>query len=146
MYNSILVAIDASQESVNIIRKGKTLAEASSASLKVVHFVEQPYINYAYGELVAQQYLPSTEEVKAQVMPALSAQMEAAGVAVSQLHIEIGIPSEAVCELALEESADLIVVGSHGRHGLRLLLGSTANSILHHARCDVLAVRVFDED
>jgi len=146
MYNNILVAIDASQESVNIIRKGKALAEANSASLKVVHFVEQPYINYAYGELVAQQYLPSTEEVKAQVMPALSAQMEAAGVAVSQLHIEIGIPSEAVCELALEESADLIVVGSHGRHGLRLLLGSTANSILHHARCDVLAVRVFDED
>ncbi len=146
MYNSILVAIDASQESVNIIRKGKALAEASSASLKVVHFVEQPYINYAYGELVAQQYLPSTEEVKAQVMPALSAQMEAAGVPVSQLHIEIGIPSEAVCALALEESADLIVVGSHGRHGLRLLLGSTANSILHHARCDVLAVRVFDED
>lgn len=146
MYNSILVAIDASQESVNIIRKGKALAEASSASLKVVHFVEPPYINYAYGELVAQQYLPSTEEIKAQVMPALTAQMDAAGVAASQLHIEIGIPSEAVCELALEDSADLIVVGSHGRHGLQLLLGSTANSILHHARCDVLAVRVFGED
>ena len=37
---------------------------------------------------------------------------------------------------------DLIVIGSHGRHGLALLLGSTANSVLHHARCDVLAVRL----
>jgi universal stress protein A len=36
----------------------------------------------------------------------------------------------------------LIVVGSHGRHGVRLLLGSTANGILHHAKCDVLAVRI----
>jgi len=34
------------------------------------------------------------------------------------------------------------VVGSHGRHGLALLLGSTANGVLHGASCDVLAVRV----
>ena len=146
MYNNILVAIDSSQESVNIIRKGKALAEANSASLKVVHFVEQPYINYAYGELVAQQYLPSPEEIKTQVLPTLAAQMDVAGVPVSQLHIDIGTPVDSVCELALEESVDLIVVGSHGRHGLQLLLGSTANGILHHARCDVLAVRVFGED
>jgi len=38
--------------------------------------------------------------------------------------------------------ADLIVVGSHGRHGLSLLLGSTANAVLHGAPCDVLAVRI----
>ena len=38
--------------------------------------------------------------------------------------------------------ADLIVVGSHGRHGLALLLGSTANDVLHGAPCDVLAVRL----
>ena len=37
---------------------------------------------------------------------------------------------------------DLIVVGSHGRHGLALLLGSTANDVLHGAPCDVLAVRL----
>ena len=39
-------------------------------------------------------------------------------------------------------AADLIVVGSHGRHGIALLLGSTANGVLHGAPCDVLAVRV----
>ncbi|WP_292363901.1 universal stress protein, partial [Methylophaga sp. UBA1464] len=41
---------------------------------------------------------------------------------------------------------DLIVVGSHGRKGIKMLLGSTANAILHHARCDVLAVRLLDEN
>ncbi|MCP4009678.1 MAG: universal stress protein, partial [Proteobacteria bacterium] len=35
-------------------------------------------------------------------------------------------------------------LGSHGRHGLGLLLGSTANGVLHLAQCDVLAVRVRD--
>ena len=38
--------------------------------------------------------------------------------------------------------ANLIVVGSHGRHGLALIFGSTANGVLHGAGCDVLAVRV----
>ncbi|WP_313899138.1 universal stress protein [Leclercia adecarboxylata] len=44
--------------------------------------------------------------------------------------------------LAKKQGCDLIVVGSHGRHGLALLLGSTANDILHGAPCDVLAVRL----
>ena len=43
---------------------------------------------------------------------------------------------------AEEIGADLIVVGSHGRYGLALLMGSTANGVLHGATCDVLAVRV----
>ena len=43
---------------------------------------------------------------------------------------------------AKEQTCDLIVVGSHGRHGLALLLGSTANDVLHGAPCDVLAVRL----
>ena len=45
-----------------------------------------------------------------------------------------------------EAGADIIVVGSHGRHGLALLLGSTANGVLHGASCDVLAVRVGHDD
>jgi universal stress protein A len=39
---------------------------------------------------------------------------------------------------------DLIVMGTHGQSGLKLLLGSTANSVLHGAGCDILAVRVGD--
>ena len=49
---------------------------------------------------------------------------------------------EGILGAAKEHGADLIVVGSHGRHGLALLLGSTANAVLHGAPCDVLAVRI----
>jgi universal stress protein A len=48
--------------------------------------------------------------------------------------------------LANQEGADLIIVGSHGRKGFALLLGSTSNSVLHGASCDVLAVRVAESD
>jgi universal stress protein A len=55
-----------------------------------------------------------------------------------------GVPNQEIVQIAKQEQIDLIVVGSHGRHGLALLLGSTANSILHHATCDVLAVRLLE--
>ena len=56
-----------------------------------------------------------------------------------------GVPGQEIVRIAEQEHIDLIVVGSHGRHGLALLLGSTANSVLHHAGCDVMAVRLHDE-
>ena len=59
-------------------------------------------------------------------------------------HLIFGRPETEIHTLANEIGADLIVVGSHGRHGLALLLGSTANGVLHGAPCDVLAVRVGD--
>ena len=59
-----------------------------------------------------------------------------------QQWVEFGKPRYDVVRLADEHKVDLIVVGSHGRHGIQLLLGSTANAILHHAKCDVLAIRL----
>jgi universal stress protein A len=45
--------------------------------------------------------------------------------------------------MANEKNIDLIVIGTHGRSGIKLLLGSTANSVLHGVKQDVLAVRVY---
>jgi universal stress protein A len=56
--------------------------------------------------------------------------------------VKIGNPAHEIRDAATELEADLIVVGTHGRHGLGLLLGSTANAVLHGVGCDVLAVRV----
>ena len=59
-----------------------------------------------------------------------------------QRHLAYGQPRQEIHRLAEEQQCDLIIVGSHGRHGLALLLGSTANDVLHGAPCDVLAVRL----
>ncbi|MCV6604433.1 MAG: universal stress protein, partial [Porticoccaceae bacterium] len=55
-------------------------------------------------------------------------------------------PAHELHRYAEENQVDLIVVGSHGRHGLALLLGSTANGVIHGAGCDVLAVRIREEN
>jgi universal stress protein A len=57
-------------------------------------------------------------------------------------HLTYGQPRQEIHHFAKENTCDLIVVGSHGRHGLALLLGSTANDVLHGAPCDVLAVHL----
>ncbi|BBI51861.1 hypothetical protein HORIV_42820 [Vreelandella olivaria] len=54
----------------------------------------------------------------------------------------VGMPDTEIHRFAEEHDVDLIVVGSHGRHGFALLLGSTSTGVLHGAQCDVLAVRV----
>ena len=56
--------------------------------------------------------------------------------------VEVGSAKVEIVRIADEQGADLIVLGSHGRHGVGLLLGSTASSVIHHASCDVLAVRL----
>ena len=54
----------------------------------------------------------------------------------------VGNPAYEIKGFASAKGADLIVIGSHGRHGVGRMLGSTANGVLHDAPCDVLAVRV----
>jgi len=67
------------------------------------------------------------------------------GVAQDHRWMVWGAPKQEIVQLAEREQVDLIVVGSHGRHGLSLLLGSTANSVLHYAKCDVMAIRLLDD-
>jgi len=56
--------------------------------------------------------------------------------------VEIGNPKAEIVRVASEKDIDLIVIGTHGRHGIGLLLGSTATGVIHHAHCDVLTVRL----
>jgi universal stress protein A len=62
------------------------------------------------------------------------------------VHVEVGATKSRILQVAEDVVADLIICGSHGRHGLSLLLGSTANAILHGAKCDVLTVRLPETD
>jgi universal stress protein A len=65
------------------------------------------------------------------------------GIPPERVAVLYGRPSAEIQAHAEKIGAELIVVGSHGRHGLsRVMLGSTANGVLHGAKCDVLTVRI----
>jgi len=60
----------------------------------------------------------------------------------TELHTLPGTPKYEISDFVKANQCDLVVMGSHGRHGMRLLLGSTANAVLHDMPCDILAVKI----
>jgi|TARA_B110000259_G_scaffold169736_1_gene199851 universal stress protein A len=140
IYQNILVAIDLNEEANKVVQKAHQLSLQSGAKLTLIHVTEP--LSYAYGgdipmdlSVIQTQLHDDAEERMSNFVK----QQELGDVA--QLIVSGHIETE-VHRVAIELSTGLIVVGSHGRHGLALLLGSTSNGILHGATCDVLAVRV----
>ncbi|RAU17733.1 universal stress protein [Nitrincola tibetensis] len=139
-YNRILLAIDLSDESAQLITKAADLAKRYDAALNIIHVVEP--LTFAYGGDVPMDLSTIQEQLDEHAQQKLDTLCAAIDQPVEQRHIVTGHTESEIHRVAKEINADLIVVGSHGRHGLALLLGSTANGVLHGAICDVLAIRV----
>jgi universal stress protein A len=142
-YKHILVAVDFDQIEI-VVNRAKTLADTYQAALSLIHVVDNmPIPDTAFG-LDPALNLDLTSEMIAAAKKQLSGLAQKLGVEEDRLWVELGSPNLEITRIAEENQVDLIVVGSHGRHGLALLLGSTSNGVLHHAKCDVLAVRLKD--
>lgn len=139
-YNTILLAVDLSEEANTVADKARAIAEGNRATLHIVHVIEP--LSFAYGGDIPMDFSGIQDEIQKQAETQLAQFSERLGIAPANRHLVLGRPENEIHALAAELPADLVVVGSHGRSGLALLLGSTANGVLHGAGCDVLAVRV----
>ena len=141
-YTHILFATDLSDENRRLAERARDLAMRYGAKLSLIHVVEySPLLEYGDG-----QVFPTGLELEETLAEQARTKLEQWGrelnVRSEDQQVEIGATKTEILRVAQERGADLIVVGSHGRHGLGLLLGSTANAVLHGAPCDVLALRV----
>lgn len=144
-YQHILLAVDFSDQCEAIVSRARELADKYQAKLSMVHVVDNlPITDAAYGPVIPFD-VDLTEQLMEAAKERLGKLAEQYDVAEEDRWLELGSPKLEIIRIAEENAVDLIVVGSHGRHGLALLLGSTANGVLHHARCDVLAVRLKDD-
>lgn len=142
IYNHILFAVDLiNADDSLVVKKVREMQNATGAKLSIVHSIQFPT---DYGAMYDVPNVATWEEGFEQSVKELFKKLATSlNVPEECRYIRNGIPRDQILELADEIGADLIIVGSHGRHGLGLLfLGSTANGVLHHAKCDVLAVRV----
>ncbi|OCR23653.1 universal stress protein UspA [Pseudomonas syringae] len=140
-YEHILVAVDLTEECSPVLARGREVAVRNGAKLSLVHIVEP--MAMAFGGDVPMDLSQLQQQQFDQAKEKLAAlKVNYPEVNVGDAHLVYGQPRQEIHELARKENCDLIVVGSHGRHGLALLLGSTANDVLHGAPCDVLAVRL----
>jgi len=140
-YNHILVAVDLTEECDPVIHRARELAVSNGAKLSLVHIVEPMAMAFGgdvpmdLSQLQQQQFDQAKERLER--LKHKYSELEGAN-----CHLTYGQPRQEIHHFAKEQQCDLVVVGSHGRHGLALLLGSTANDVLHGAPCDVLAVRL----
>jgi len=142
MYKHILFATDLTEDTDFIIEKVRAMRGYTGATLSIVHVVE-PLPGYSYAYLgiedIEGQLIDEARQTIAKVADKLTVKKD-------DQFIEVGPTKTKILSVAEEIKADLIICGSHGRHGLSLLLGSTANAILHGAQCDVLTVRLPEEE
>ncbi|WP_090372804.1 universal stress protein [Nitrosospira sp. Nl5] len=144
-YQHILLAVDVSEHDDQVIRKAKHLADIFHAKLSIIHVLDDiPMPDTAYGTIIPLHEVSSYELLEKEKSSFMQIGNRL-GVDASCRWMVWGVPEEEIVRIAEREHIDLIIVGSHGRHGLALLLGSTANSVLHHAKCDVMAIRLREE-
>lgn len=138
MYKHILFATDLSDDTEYVIAKVRGMRGFTGAKLSLIHVVE-PLPGYSYAYL-------GIEDIEGQLIEesktALAKLGEDLHVDSKDMWVDVGPTKSKILDVAENIGADLIICGSHGRHGLSLLLGSTANAILHGAKCDVLTVRL----
>ena len=138
MYKRVLFATDFDEVGISAAYKAKKIADENGADLILVHVVE-PIPAYAYPGFAG--FAEVELSIREQAEKELNELGEKLGVDAKHRFIEFGSTKNEILKVAQEKQIDLIVTGSHGKHGLSLLLGSTASAILHGAQCDVLIVR-----
>lgn len=139
-YRHLLLGLDLSNESQQVVARAAAMRDAFGCELSVVHVIEP--LSFAYGGDIPMDFSGIQEEIHKQARAHMAQICDPLNIPETNRHLVVGRAETEIHHVGEEIGADLIVVGSHGRHGLALLMGSTANGVLHGARCDVLAVRV----
>lgn len=137
-YQNILVALDLFSEHKTVLLR--TLSIAQSPSQISIVYVTFPQVYFdSYGVGVGTDFVNDNQESTKAILLKLATSHH---IPDNQAYTPIGSAVDEIHLLSESVKADLIVIGTHGQSGLKLLLGSTANRVLHGVKCDVLAIRI----
>jgi nucleotide-binding universal stress UspA family protein len=148
MDTSIVCGIDGSADSDAALTVAARLANRLGSRLVLAHVAEPALTPYAYeapfggltlaGPRTEHQEIHEQQEAGERL---LAQRAKAAGISHADHRVAVGLPAERLAEIADDEDAELIVVGSRGRGALKAaFLGSVSNSLVGIARCPVLIV------
>ncbi len=142
---SILVPTDFSECARHAVPVAASLARLTGARVLCLHVVEPVVQPVGWTPVAEPMPAPELgerlEQSAGRDLPAFSKSEEFAGLEVEDVIVH-GEPAAEIVRAAEERGAGLIVISSHGRTGLgRIIFGSTAESVVRHARCPVLVVK-----
>lgn len=151
----VLVATDFSDAATAALHAAARLSARENGKVEVLHVGPSPLVvppEVAIGAPAADPLLGSTatagtpmtwleisQRVAQEEMDQLQRQAAGEGIDISQCHVDFGNPAAKILDMLERESFDLVAMGTHGRRGLaHLMLGSVAESVIHHAQIPVL--------
>ncbi|MHB1199963.1 MAG: universal stress protein [Polaromonas sp.] len=144
MFKHLLVPVDGSSTSRRAVEKAIAIALAFKSAVTVIYIID-PYAftgvgtDFSYGQA---EYLSAAMAEANEALKAAQQACEDQGIAVTGSVVEGHAVYRGILETAESVHADLLVMGSHGRHGLeKLVLGSVTAQVLSHTRLSVLVVR-----
>ena len=138
---NILVATDFSEPAEKATRYALELAQKHDAKVHLVHAWTVPVLTAPEGVTLPAALFTQIEQEAQRAMAAALQRHRTPGVALEGT-VMLTDPRDAVTDLAQKLGADLVVIGTHGRRGLkRALLGSVAEGVVRSAPCPVLVVR-----
>lgn len=146
MYKRILVAVDGSHTSNLALDEAIRIAKESQGELRLVHAFN-PVVFNSEGEFYSfPELLGAMRRGAEAVLNTAVAHAKQSGVVIEGKLIELDAMGNRIPEAIVEEariwSADVIVIGTHGRHGIhRLLMGSVAEGVVRMATVPVLLIR-----
>jgi universal stress protein A len=125
-YRRVLVAVNLGEESNEVLRHARRIVDGSDGQISLGHVMTAV----------------ANADHRREVERRLEALAHRFDVDPAAIHVLEGRPAAQIHALAEELDADLVAVGTHGKQGLELITGSTANAVLHGATCDILSVRI----
>jgi len=137
-YQNILVPLDIFSDYKKVLERALSLAQnPQQLSLVYVTFPQVYFESYGVG--VGTDFVNDNQKSAKATLLDLA---EKHHIPSKQIYAPIGSAVDEIHQLSESIKADLIVLGTHGKSGLKLLLGSTANGVLHGVKCDVLAIKI----
>lgn len=140
MFEKILVGVDGSERQASVLKHASELASKHGAKLTLCRAVQLPRsipsIAWTLQGDAFEEFLLGHSREQLQGM----AESLPAGV-VEGITVELGQPADLICKLVETRGIDLVMIGSHGYHGLDRVLGTTAGKVVNRAQCSVMVVR-----
>jgi universal stress protein A len=141
-YKHILLAVDFTKSAEQILAKALDIAEHNNAKLSMLHVVEyMPPVDYVNDPMVS-NWVVDDNEMLEQAEKSLQKFSKQHSLKNVDLNVQFGRPKHVISQFVKDQQCDLVIIGSHGRHGISMLLGSTASAVLHAMPCDILTIKI----
>lgn len=141
-YAHVLLTTDFRPDCKKVAERALEIVGHYGAILSLVHVLETTPVVYGAGEFALPFENTIEIELLKEARERVAVEAKELKIPPDRAHVLLGSTAAEIVHLAKEKTIDLIVIGGHHTAGLRLLFGSTANSVLHSMPCDILAVRL----